>query len=666
MKYINVFNTVKNVCFRDVIYANGMWIITGLGMNEKTETFDRTYHICTTPDLKTFTDKVIYKEPEGENIQTPKIAYGNGVYVAVINSKNLYVSSNAENWTLVSIYNILNVRASIYIKFINGKFIICTWTIWTSLNTGQFLHYEGHILTSTNGKTWSNQTTSDTVAFYDITYYKGYYYVVGTDGYIARSTDLRKWIKCNSGISEDIISITAGPNGMVAIAANKITLFSSNGTKWTRVFKENDVEGQKVEYGNGIYMIMMSPAAAAYSLDGTNFQYLYKVDAGYDYGMAFSQEKQMFITVGNWWSADYTGCIRKIEISRDIVSTETDAEVLYIYDLNFNFIGIIDSFKSLRWRRKYFEAGEFEIVLTDSDMVNLIKKDYLIMRDNYTETGIIETIKLDDDGTDEDFTIVGRFLSSILERRIVKSTINFSGTVVDGMKALLNQMTPFPKFEIEETTFNSGTITFQCTYKNVYDYLIKLSKYSNVAFRVVPNIENKVFIFENYRGLDRTSKQNVNEKYAFSDDEYNIDNATLINSNSTKVNYVLVGGSGEGSDRITVEVNNDKATGFDLYEKFLDAKNQSNKDVNETVYKNSLIQDGKNALASESNAFSFSINANDYKDKFDLGDIVDISKPKWNYNTTARIVEVEEVIEDGIKTVSLVTGTPLPEKFEDD
>ena len=178
-----------------------------------------------------------------------------------------------------------------------------------------------------------------------------------------------------------------------------------------------------------------------------------------------AKKNKLFLIGGNSWSSTHNGSLCIVNISRDLAKTN-DEEILYVYDLDFNFIGTIDSFKSLRWTRKYFEAGEFEIVLAaDSQNLEMFKKDRLIIRNNYTESGIIETIEYKDNGTDEDLTVSGRFLSSILERRIVKSTINFNGTSIDGMKSLLNQMSTFPSFEIEQTTMSSMPIQFQCSYK---------------------------------------------------------------------------------------------------------------------------------------------------------------------------------------------------------
>ena len=39
---------------------------------------------------------------------------------------------------------------------------------------------------------------------------------------------------------------------------------------------------------------------------------------------------------------------------------------LNVYDRDLNFLGVIDSYSSLRWRRKYFEAGEFELNINEA------------------------------------------------------------------------------------------------------------------------------------------------------------------------------------------------------------------------------------------------------------------------------------------------------------
>ena len=206
------------------------------------------------------------------------------------------------------------------------------------------------------------------------------------------------------------------------------------------------------------------------------------------------------------------------------------------------------------------------------------------------------------------------------------------------MKTLINNATKIcDNFELEQTQSESKNIDFQCTYKNLYEYLVKISKYSLVGFRLVPNIENKVFIFETYEGIDRSSSQMENERYAFSDDQANIEKASLIYSSNTEYNFALVGGPGEGSSRKLKTVKKGNPTGFDLREIFVDSKNtQDNTNID-----NQLITEGENALTDET--YTFDATATDvenYKVKWDLGDIVDIKKTvirKDFFNTFLKI-----------------------------
>ena len=56
----------------------------------------------------------------------------------------------------------------------------------------------------------------------------------------------------------------------------------------------------------------------------------------------------------------------------------------------------------------------------------------------------------------------------------------------------------------------------------------------------------------------------------------------------------------------------------------------------------------------------------DYKTKWDLGDIVNLKKEKWGISKTYRIVEVEETIEDGKRSIYPTFGSPLSSVWEDE
>ena len=341
---------------------------------------------------------------------------------------------------------------------------------------------------------------------------------------------------------------------------------------------------------------------------------------------------------------------------------------LYVYDRDLNFKGVVDIYKSLRWKRRYFEAGEFELHLqaTESN-IEYFKKDNIILREDREEAGFVKSVEIIEKDDNTELVIIGRFLSYLLYRRIVKTRINFTGTILDGMRVLLNRMTPFSILEIANTEIASDNITFQCTYKNVYNYINKLSLASNVGFRIKPDIENRKLIFQNFVGVDRTAQQNVNSRYTFSEEDSNIEQADYLLDSSALCTWVLVGGEGEGDNRFLVTI--DKTQNlhdFDIVEKFVDAKSESKGDLSTSEYTAVLQEKGNEYINSITESINYDVYATDYMTKWDLGDIVTVKKESWNIEENLRITEVEEVIEGAKITITPTFGTPLSEVFIND
>lgn len=339
---------------------------------------------------------------------------------------------------------------------------------------------------------------------------------------------------------------------------------------------------------------------------------------------------------------------------------------IYVYTKDLEFIGIIDFFSSLRWRRKYYDSGEFELrIPLNTQTEKYLKKDNLIIRDDAIEVGIIESFTINDEKEDGiEVIIYGRFLSSILDRRIIKSKINFSGDILAGERKILNLMSPFSKLEISDTELKGEKIVFQCSYKNVHDYLITLSKISTIAHRISVDIPNKKFIYENYQGLDRTETQSINPKYEFSEDKSNIDCAEYTYSAKTEKNYALVGGQGEDKDRIMVEVTSGSYNDFDLREIFVDAKSENQGDLNIAQYKEILKTKGSEKLKEPTETLEVTVYADDYKKLWDLGDIVNIKKESWGIVLKQRIMEIEETIEKNNQKIYATFGIPFVENID--
>ena len=637
--------------------------------------------VCVSEDLENWTEHPL----NSSYIKPYDIAYGNGVFV-VTGSKStssdtwIYRSTDGINWSPIKLPT--TVDFALYcnsVKFINNKFVIAT-------NGWQTTHRTGGVITgidekiaffeSTNGINWTlrilviprgTNTNYKNASAMDIEYHNNLYVYVGNNGNIYTSSNLINWNKRTSGVDVKLVGISYGKGQFVVTGDLGTILTSSNGVTWVKQESTTDAYLVRSKYANGMYIGCGYNGVILQSIDGITWQNISTKTGGVAYGLAYNNINNRIVITHHHYSSG-TIPIFYFDLSRELSADSEEDSSLFFFDKELNLLGIVDYFISLRWRRKYFEAGEFEIVLPVNDyMMQFISTDVIVMRNNYTEAGIIETIEFSDNGTNEEVTISGRFLSALLSRRIVKNKINFSGNTIEGMNTIVNAMTPLTtQWETEIVTMSSPHIDFQCTYKNVYEYLCKLAEYSNIGIRVVPNVDSKVYMFEVWKGLDRTSEQNENEEYSFSDDNYNIEQGKLIMSEKTKANYVLVGGTGEDTSRVLVTVDDGK-TGFDLYEIFSDQKGLSNNGLTDSAYRSKLQTVGEGLLSD--GTFQLEVTAlvqKDYKTKWNLGDIVNIKKDKWGVYTTYRIIEVEETIEESKKTIYPTFGSPLSSAWDDE
>lgn len=637
--------------------------------------------VCVSEDLENWDEHLL----NSNYLKGGNIAYGNGVFV-VCGSKStststwIYRSTDGENWTPIQLPTTVSFALHCNsVKFINNKFVIAT-------NGWETTHRSGGVITgidekiaffeSTNGINWTlrllviprgTNTNYKTASAMDIEYHNGTYVYVGNNGNIYTSSNLVNWNQRTSGVSVKLVGISYGKGQFVVTGDQGTILTSSNGINWTKQDSGTDNYLIRSRYANGMYIACGYNGSLLQSIDGISWTDIAGNTGGSRYDIAYNNEDNIMVITSHHFASG-TIPLHLLNLSRELSADSEEDSSLFFFDNELNMLGIVDYFISLRWRRKYFEAGEFEIVLPVNDYtLQFIDTDVIVMRNNYTEAGVIETIEYSDDGDNEEVTLSGRFLSSLLERRIVKSKINFSGNTIEGMNTIVNAMTPLTtQWETETVTMSSPHIDFQCTYKNVYEYLCKLAEYSNIGIRIVPNVDSKVYMFEVWKGVDRTSEQNENDQYSFSDDNYNIEQGSLVISEKTKATYVLVGGTGEDTSRILVEVD-DGSTGFDRYEVFSDQKSLSNNNLTTSQYQAQLQDVGEGKLSD--GTFKLEVTAlvqQDYKTKWNLGDIVNIKKEKWGVYTSYRIIEVEETIEDGKKTIYPTFGSPLSSAWDDE
>jgi len=340
-----------------------------------------------------------------------------------------------------------------------------------------------------------------------------------------------------------------------------------------------------------------------------------------------------------------------------------------VYDPNLDFKGISENQTSFVWTRRYFESGEFRIYLPlTEDNLALYKIGNLVTYRGANEAGVIEDLTLRNTSTERVIIAQGRFLTSYMDRRLVRPTLNFSGKVEVAMRKMLSDAVAIPLVQLGTLNGFTETIEFQATYKNLLTMEEKLSKGSNIGFRFRPDFTEKVIYFETYKGLNKSRGQTERAFVEFSDMFDNLNSVENRQNDQLLKTVGYVGGEGEGSQRQYVTVGDDSLTGLARREIFIDAKDISSDDLTPAQYRAALTTRGNEKLNEQifSNSYECTTIPSgnfEYKRDYDLGDIVTIKKADWGLNTNLRITEIQEVYEHGSATIVPTFGSPLPTKI---
>lgn len=326
---------------------------------------------------------------------------------------------------------------------------------------------------------------------------------------------------------------------------------------------------------------------------------------------------------------------------------------------------MIDGFSSFRWRRRFFDPGEFELhCAATPDNLALLTGENVIHRMDRREAGIIEGVRIGtpNSGAGDEIVATGRMGSAMLDRRIITPAIRFSGTAEDAMRRIVSDNAvaarSLPHLILGAAGGFSQTCSFQAEHKTLLAVCEALGKAAPLGFRVRLDAAGKRWVFEVYDGTDHSVVQTAHPVVLFSDEFQNISGAAYAMDNTGYSNYAIVG----GEDRVTAEV--DRTGGEPRRELWVDAGDLQKGSLSDDDYKAQLTQRGLEKLAGAAKSESFSANAVDtgnfaYRTDWDLGDIV--SFEKWGILLNQRITEVEEVYENGVETITPVCGTPLPE-----
>lgn len=355
-----------------------------------------------------------------------------------------------------------------------------------------------------------------------------------------------------------------------------------------------------------------------------------------------------------------------------------------ILNRSFEAIDVIDTYKSFIWVERYDEAGDFEVFTTmEHGPSNSAKKGYYLWNKDSDRLMIIETVGYDsDDEAGDNFTISGRSLESLLERRIIWHKVVFSAddkgnkpNLQNGIARLLfeNAIVPteqqkkdygvkhptasvraIPNLIFKPSTDERITkLDFEAQYlgDDLYKVITNLCRENEIGFKITLT-ENDQFEFELFAGTDRSygtedEPQLLNPYVIFSEKFDNLINTDYIDSDEKLKNVALVVGESEynedGEEISRLEYEEGSAVGLDRRETFVDSTSMGLEDETGGImsadrYRAHLKQKGIDALIENTPvpAFAAEIEPNvmfTYGEDYFIGDIVQITD---KYGTEAR------------------------------
>ena len=323
---------------------------------------------------------------------------------------------------------------------------------------------------------------------------------------------------------------------------------------------------------------------------------------------------------------------------------------IYVLSKDFQIIGVIDTYESIIWRPAYYDVGDFELYMGASPQaIELLQRgNYIVRRSDatveyghtiYSKVMIIKNIQLTTDAENGDYiTVTGRELKYLLHQRIVWEQTNLNGNVEDAIELLLNKNVispddPARKINTFMLSINIGltdTITKQITGAYLDEAIMEICKAYDLGWEIY--LLDDKYVFNLYKGVNRSYGQSERPYVVFSDNFDNILNSTYELNSEMYANTFLIAGEGEGVERVHATLDTG-AVGIDRFESYVDARDiSSNKgsanEISPEEYTALLLERGVERSAESSITEGFSGEVLDvtfaYGSDYYLGDTVTI------------------------------------------
>lgn len=252
----------------------------------------------------------------------------------------------------------------------------------------------------------------------------------------------------------------------------------------------------------------------------------------------------------------------------------------YILDKNLQLIGIIDSYKSFIWAKRYNKVGDCELYLpVTTENLNLLQKGNYIYYPDDDMVCRIDRIEIDTDIENGNYLIVNASdAKSLLDQRIVWNVANCDGNLEDFIRALVTDAV-CASGSRQMQKENGEQLIYLDDKANFTEMLTEQVSFTNLGAKIREYAQKYGWGYKVSFGGDRLlfslyAGKDVSNNVIFSDQFENLASTKYVKDNTNLGNAARIGGTGEGSDRKFADYG--AAQSVDRYEVFVDAKSISN------------------------------------------------------------------------------------------
>ena len=333
--------------------------------------------------------------------------------------------------------------------------------------------------------------------------------------------------------------------------------------------------------------------------------------------------------------------------------------MINVYNKAYERIGFIESYSYLSWVRRYSSTGEFELKCAPENLP-LLSLGNILAKNGDNEGAIIETI-LVESVEQEIITVRGRFLTVLLESRIIWNTEKLQGDIGQCIGQLINNhaINPvefdrlIPNLSYESLVIGKN-ISMQVSFKNLLEAVTGITSETGVGIKGVLTTG----------GISLSLYIGQEQPFVFSREFENLLSQNYTDSIKDLANVAKVAGEGEGTDRQIIVIG--EAAGLARKEVFIDARDLASSEYGDNEkYLKALELRGSEKLYEKRRRESFDAVANTnsnlvYRKDFDLGDIVTVKSSLLGLSRRLRITEIIETYDETGLSVDLIFGDPLP------